>query len=145
MKFGIVAIYQGKEFGIVEGYGESFELFTRNPQAETMGFVEDEDYPGVYTKIVNRQAIETGYKISNFVRYQGHDFAISTRSQFKEAENKILLIGADEEFDTEMTEPIINEKWINIDEAELIWEARKPIYGFQLPDRLKPLETIETK
>ncbi len=150
MRFGAIAIYQGKEFDITPQDDEkNFELFTRNPQAKTMGFVEDKTHPGVYCKIVKRKAIETAYGIDNNARYKGHDFGVLPESRYKEKENKILIIGGDEELakklGMEMTDRYVYEKWIDIDEAEMIWEERKPIYGFQLPEGMKPLEIIKKK
>ncbi len=149
MRFGKIAIYQGKEFDITPQDDGKFELFNRDPQAKTMGFVEDKTHPGVYCKIVNRKAIETAYKIDNNARYKGRDFGVMPESEYKEKENKILIIGGDEKLAKELGMKLADRssylKWIDIDEAELIWEERKPIYGFQLPDGIKRLEIIKKK
>ncbi len=148
MRFDAYAIYKGIEFEVDELDDGRFKLYSRGKPFENLGFEETSTH-GVFTKIVTRKEIETAYGIDNFARYKGYNFGISIRSRFKEKENKIMLISSRksiaEKLGMEMAEQSIYEKWINIDEAEQIWEERKPIYGFQLPNWIKPLEVIKRK
>ncbi len=129
MRNGIWALYNGKEFEIIEHGNNSYELFTKDSSMRNFGFVLDNT--GHYCKHVMRDEIQSAYEIRYFARYRGKEFPV-----FQEEENKVLIgsggHGPDiiKDYSFVQVDRFEYEKWVAKNEIEQLYEVKIPVWGF---------------
>lgn len=132
MMYKKIGIYKGIEFNISRMDNGMFELYTNDAGSKKIGFVETK-YPGIYSLIVNRAEITTAFSITKHARYKGFVFEV-----MEEDEDKVLISTGDtsvcEKLQMDSIDRWDYRKWVNKTDIEEIWEEKKPIYEFELPE-----------
>ncbi|MBL0389434.1 hypothetical protein JJB07_22850 [Tumebacillus sp. ITR2] len=129
MKYGNYALYQGREYKAARDQ-DTILLYSKDPCDLQHGFFEKR--PGVYTKSLSFQEVETVYAISYQAVYGGRTFPANETGM-----GSILLMhsgfeGLEEalEMGFKMVEPGVCEKEVQPDEVEQLIEVKRPIWGF---------------
>ncbi|MED1739606.1 hypothetical protein P4284_09765 [Bacillus swezeyi] len=132
MRNGVWALYQSKEYEVIQHDQENYELFTKDPDSIQCGF--NLDKTGHYCKHVRREEISSVYDVRYQAIINGLEFPI-----FRE-ENTRLLIGSGlhgpdiiKQYGFVQVDRFEYEKWVEKNEVEKMQEIKIPMWGFPAP------------
>lgn len=128
------ALYKNKEYKAHQDFhSNKIKLVSTDPKDLQLGF--EERSPGKYFKEVYPQDVQSAYTVRSFALYQGTQFQVINITG-----DDILLYHSGpspraEQLGFRMVDRLEYEKVVERSELEKIWEERKPIKGFQLPNQ----------
>ncbi|MBU8683222.1 hypothetical protein [Bacillus haynesii] len=132
MRNGVWALYNDKEYEIIQHDQENYELFTKDPVSMQFGFVLGGNGP--YCKQVRREHISSVYDVRYQAIINGLEFPV-----FREEDNRLLigsgLHGPDiiKKYGFVQVERLEYEKWVGKSEVEKIEEVKVPLWRFPAP------------
>ena len=132
---GRYAIYRGIEYKAdlaSKINGKSVvELRTKQEESVNIGFAKDKF--GDYIKKVTIDELEQAYSITTRGTYKGNTYTL-----ILEEDSRVLIIEDDEsrakQYGFKFVERGVYEKWIDKNELESVWEEKKGIWGFEIPE-----------
>jgi hypothetical protein len=124
MRDDYYAIFQGKEFRLIELETNNFQLQSVTKPDASLGFRKSRS--GTYLRPVSKEELESFYRIYTCAQYRGWEFGV-----MEEDNGKLLLTGGEDRvcrtFGFEWVDRGVWEKWVPKSELGKVWEVKQSV------------------